>query len=403
VESSVFRALIRQTAADFIDRWLETPADDLQLRDRYSPRQKVEREKEFELLLQKAPSSREEYDRLSKDDRARLRARVRGMLGRALSSPGNTGATQFFDDCEHAGDALIQQAGEFDPGLSENDIHQALRNLWVFNSIQKTLGLSVVITPSSFAYSLLYPYTDNWLDAQDHSGAERASLVRWLTDRLEGLDPEVFDRRTEILARLLGSIDHEYPRSTFPDVHSSLLAIHQAQRRALSLHEAAPGKDETVLLPLTFEKGGTSVLVDGFLVGGHLTPVQMEILFGYGVVLQLIDDLQDLDEDRASGHSTVFARAAMEGALEKATTRLINYTQTVLARLGDCSQEGMGQLEKVIGRSCFALIVEAVSRYSSLYSKNYLASIEEFVPVSLPYLRGLRKRMETNYRGAGGG
>jgi hypothetical protein len=273
----------------------------------------------------------------------------------------------------------------------------------VFNSIQHTLGKPVGLTPSSFAYSLLYPYTDNWLDSERHAAAEREAFLGWLTERLEGANTPAFDRYSANLALLLEMIEGEYGRSAFPEVHGSLLAIHKAQKNALSLLTKNTTADEAALQQPTFEKGGTSVLVDGFLVRGHLTRTEAEGCFGYGVVLQLIDDLQDLDEDMAAGHSTLFSRALGAGTLDEATTRVVNYSRSMLSRFAACFPDPERGLEELITRSCYALIMESVSRHGSYYSEDYRRRIEEFVPVSLSYLRELRKRMEKQYRGASAG
>ena len=72
----------------------------------------------------------------------------------------------YFEMSEKVTRRFIQDAKIFDHSLSQDDIHQALRNLWVFNSIQMIAGKDIDLTPSSFAYSLLYPYTDNGLDSR---------------------------------------------------------------------------------------------------------------------------------------------------------------------------------------------------------------------------------------------
>src|SRR5438477_2021166 len=59
---------------------------------------------------------------------------------------------------------LAKQARRFDPALSATDIFQASRNVWTAAGLQVLLGQRLELTPAIFAYSLLYPYTDNLLD-----------------------------------------------------------------------------------------------------------------------------------------------------------------------------------------------------------------------------------------------
>lgn len=49
------------------------------------------------------------------------------------------------------------------------------------NCIQVLLGIGISVTPSVFAYSMLYPYTDNFLDAGKVSERQK----RETNDRLE--------------------------------------------------------------------------------------------------------------------------------------------------------------------------------------------------------------------------
>ena len=60
--------------------------------------------------------------------------------------------------------ALAEQARRFDPALSAADIFQASRNVWTAAGLQVLLGQRLELTPAIFAYSMLYPYTDNLLD-----------------------------------------------------------------------------------------------------------------------------------------------------------------------------------------------------------------------------------------------
>lgn len=68
--------------------------------------------------------------------------------------------------------AFVRQARAFDRDLSFTDIFQACRNAWIMNGLQLIMGIPIQLTPSIFAYSMLYPYTDNLLDDPGISGSE---------------------------------------------------------------------------------------------------------------------------------------------------------------------------------------------------------------------------------------
>src|ERR1035441_385867 len=62
------------------------------------------------------------------------------------------------------GTELARWTRSFDPTLSMEDTIQAARNAWIACGMQALLGRPMELTPSILAYSLLYPYSDNYLD-----------------------------------------------------------------------------------------------------------------------------------------------------------------------------------------------------------------------------------------------
>ena len=313
-----------------------------------------------------------------------------------MTGDGDPSVNRFFEECEGAGKMFVRKARKFDPSLSENDIHQALRNQWVFNSIQSYLAHPVTLTSSSLGYSLMYPYTDNWLDGDSHTPAEKDRFNQSLKLLLEGDTEARADSEDRGFRELLQMIEFEHPRVQHPAVYDSLIAIHRAQQRSLLLHGPLEDRPESFLQSLTIEKGGTSVAVDGYLISGALGTDSLHAVFGYGVVLQLIDDLQDIREDTASGHSTVFTRVCRTGPLDGVTGRLINFTCDTIRLLDGLSPGGGGSLSRLIEGSCIFLILEAVARYSHLYSGAYLRMVEEFSPLRFSYLGGLHDRVRAN-------
>ena len=157
----------------------------------------------------------------------------------------------------------------------------------------------------------------------------------------------------------------EFPRGRFPGVYASLLAIQRAQSRSLDQHG---GKDLTdaQLLRISFEKGGSSVLTDLYLVTGNAEPLEERFAFGYGVFLQLLDDLQDVETDLAAGHETLFTRAACRGRLDEPTARLARFIDEVLTNHQLFSGQASEDRLDLIRRNCRALLVS----YSPFPVKN---------------------------------
>ena len=362
---------------------------------RFSPRVKAEKEREVELLLEKGLPGMDRHEEMEEGERARYLGRAHTALGRLMMGEGDPSVDRFFSDCESAGKQFVTRSREFDPALSEHDIHQALRNQWVFNSIQSYLSHPVTLTSSSLGYSLMYPYTDNRLDGSLRTIEEKDRFNESLKACLTGEPELAADGDAPGFRGLLRMIEQEYPRDRYPAGYESLLAIYSAQRNSLILHGTVDDMTEPYLRSLTVEKGGTSVAVDGYLVSGTLGPGELRSLFGYGVVLQFIDDLQDIPEDTASGHSTMFSRATLAGPLDAMTGRLMNFTCDTVRALGRAPSGTRRSLAGLIEGSCLFLILEAVARYSHLYSAGYVRGVEEFSPLRFSYLAGLHDRLKT--------
>jgi hypothetical protein len=253
-----------------------------------------------------------------------------------------------------------------------------------------------VLSPSGFAYSMIYPYSDNYLDAPEVSSVEKKMFSRRLERRLYGETVRCESDNESKLSALVDLIEGEFARSRFEGVYESLLAIHHAQSAALRQQ----GNDDLSpdeLLMLSVEKGGTSVLADGFLADGALGFDEGEFLFGFGVSLQLIDDLQDIEEDLANGHTSLFTLAAELGLLDGIVNRLLNYGETIMSSPGLHDSSDARGLVHMIERSSKALIFESIAKNPQLFSRTYVEKIERHSPVSFEYLRTMEKNRRSAY------
>ena len=166
-------------------------------------------------------------------------------------------------------------------------LFQALRNVWIANSLQMLFSLRLSLSPSLFAYSMLYPLTDNLLDDPLLSSRHKQMFGQRLGQRLSGDELECASAHEAKVHQMIEKIEQQYPRAHFGGVWGSLLAIHRAQIASLAQQLGANGAEaprEPALLALSLEKGGTSVLADGYLLTGQLCPEQEAFCFGYGRV-----------------------------------------------------------------------------------------------------------------------
>ncbi len=297
--------------------------------------------------------------------------------------------------CEVTSDFMVK-AREYDKDFKMDDMFQSLRNVWIANCIQLLMERKVELTPSIFAYSMLYPYTDNYLDALMVSDTSKERLNTRFRSRLAGEPAEAASSLESSIFGLVGMVEEEFDRKTAPMVYESLLGIQTAQEKSLLQSTRKSGGIRDVV-DISIEKGGCSVLADGCLIKGRLTPEEASFVFGFGVMLQFIDDLQDASDDRNRGHITIFSGKHDEPSIEKYTNKLINFTISVLG--GDnCFNSPIAmETKKLIRASILFLLYGAVACNDGIYSRDYLKMLEEHSPLSFGYLRRFYKKLGREY------
>jgi hypothetical protein len=288
--------------------------------------------------------------------------------------------------------AFPTRARRFDPSLRPADIYQAARNALTLHCLQSLLGVPVESTPAVLGYSLLYPYTDNLLDDESLDVAAKLAFSRRLADRLRGREVEPGDPREVRIFELVAMIESQYPRARFPDVFASLLAIHHAQERSIALLTGATPLPRRTIVEIGVEKGGTSVLADGYLAAGELTPAQAECIFGLGVFLQLRDDLEDVEDDGACGLATVFS-ARRDGCLDEPTARALSVGAAVLARLNCFDAPAARPVRDIMARSLLLTIADAAASFPARYTAAYLSDLERRSPFRFACLAAERRRL----------
>ena len=175
----------------------------------------------------------------------------------------------------------------------------------------------------------------------------------------------------------------------FPDVYQSLLAIQNAQEESVSLLCEAGLPSEQVLHGV-FAKGGTSVLADGYLAAGLLTREQEEFAFGWGVLLQLADDLQDVAEDMAAGTATLFSETSSE-PLDVVTNRVFEFGDQVFAGLDAFHSPVAEPLKQLIRQSAVTLLITAAGAAHELHTRSYIQELERHSPFRFGFVREHRQ------------
>jgi len=289
---------------------------------------------------------------------------------------------------------FIKDAREFDPRLRLESAYQALRNVWIMNSLQFDLDLPVEPTEAVFAYSMVYPYLDNVLDDERADRSIKLALLAKLKVWLEGAAPPPESPAEEKLRSLVALMERRFPRAAHPCVYRSLLAIFNAQVKSLLQQGPGGAASPEAVLAISLEKGGTSVLADGYLVAGELAPADEEFCFGFGTFLQLADDLQDIAEDERRGHRTVFATGADRPPLDATAARLENYLGAVLERARRGASTRRAALCDAIAGGVALMLRESVGKHPEHFRRSFVRRARRAFPVRFSYLDKLRRRIK---------
>lgn len=265
-------------------------------------------------------------------------------------------------------EAFMKRAKELAPSLNREGLFQALRNVWTMHSMQLYLNKPVELTDSVFAYSMLYPLTDNYLDDPTISVQTKTAFNKRFRMKIKTGDgiPET-ETETKIF-KMIDLIEGDWSREQFPKVYEALMGILDGQQLSLYQQGLECLYDQD-LLSITFYKGGSSVLADAYLIAGELTASQEIFSFFYGVILQLADDLQDIESDLKANHITMMNAQVKLGYLDSMIHKYLNFIDHFFNHFYATDTENQKALQELSSESIQLLIFEATMK-----SKRFITS-----------------------------
>ncbi|HPF51712.1 MAG TPA: hypothetical protein PK335_09050 [Draconibacterium sp.] len=386
---------VRQFIDHFDQMWKDSPTHFPVFQKEYSAVEKLQREQDYERfqLKVKELQNRKKLQKVRKDPGSSFFPVFKAFLETVFDFEKDHLQVILSDEFKNVSKDFFYKAREFGPELSPENIYQGLRNVWIMNGIQLMMNLPVKITPSVFAYSMIYPYSDNLLDDPSLSSAEKEIFSRRFNRRLHGEEvlPATFTENQ--LYQLVGMFEEEFPRNEFPEVYESLYAIQQGQTNSLNMH-FDNGLTDDKTLDICFEKGGASVLADGYLVAGRLTREQEQALFGYGVYLQLLDDIQDVKEDAEASTKTMYSCVSSD-SLGAFVNKTIHFGRRALEEMKCFERAGNDKFIDLMNRSIEAMTIESVGLHPSSYTNDYLDEIEKYSPISFAFVRRKREQSKS--------
>lgn len=319
---------------------------------------------------------------------------------------------------------FVRQTRSFDPELSAENIWQALRNYFIYALITDLQGQKQECKEAAFAYSLLYPYTDNFIDEKGHTKQQKEEYNRMIADVLQGksqipekglptmemqetlekglptmeiqetLEKElptmgIQEKTRQLLERLTGSYQGEKKQ----EIRNLLLMMLEAQDRSIRQQTGKAELTKEEILDISAYKGSLSVLIDYFFTVEELRKEEVRFYMKFGFFLQLADDLQDRKEDQKSGSKTLMVHAAQKGELAEHVNRLLHYAHRIFAEFTPANN----RLKSFMEKNCYSLVLGAAMENPECFSREEREQMERFFPVHMEFLQKLSQRQKKVY------
>lgn len=365
-------------------------------------REKIKNEKKFDSVIENIMNKfesfpNEEADRVNwkKDFYLSIQSIVKSF---GLVKDNNV-SDEMIDKFLDVSRQFILECRKFDEKLSFEDIGQALRNQWIICFLQIVKNEEIKFSKSALAYSLLYPYTDNYLDDPKISVNEKECFNESFTKRLSGEWVEAKTKNEEKIWMLVSFIEDEFDRERYPSVYKGLLLIHGGQIKSLNQQEEKTIPYERDILGISLEKGGSSVLADGYLINGELTSVEEEFMFGYGFILQLADDIADVEEDLKNTHMTMASTLAGNYPLDNISNKALNFMKDLINDNEELLVNKGMNFSQLLEDGISSLVIQSIASSEKYYSKAYISEIKSGYALRFSYVKDMYKRMYRKFYG----
>ena len=276
---------------------------------------------------------------------------------------------------------FLYAARQFKPDLSVSDLGQALRNYLVYAIFLELIGKNQNFTPAIFGYSMLYPITDNYIDS-DRSHDEKCAYNMMIRDKIKGAPVSPVSLHDIQTCKLLSDIEAVYPRDAETDIYSGLTLMLEAQQESLLQQGKECRLPMEKRLEISLYKGGVSVLIDRYLADSHISEEELHFFLGFGFVLQLADDLQDIASDLREGSQTLLTLEQNPDTLEKLVNQLLQFVY----RLFQGYPFANADFQEFLFHGTIYLLLMSTQMSQEHFHKDYLQKLETYFPVRFPFL-----------------
>ena len=358
----------------------------------YTAEEQESREEQIRSVMEKANKGLGEYPQsfFAVRKRKRWKIRMEKMLGevlreeKALGIGGVMGEEELweFQACLKE---FLRKVRKFDRNLALEDMGQAVRNYMVYAIFLALNGKELKYRPAAFGYSMLYPYTDNYIDSPQRTEREKEHYNRLIEDKLQGKRVKPLSRHEKKTEELLGQIEKDYGRPH--EVYEGLLLMLEAQEISLRQEERwkrdRKACREEDVLGVSAYKGGVSVLMDRYFIDRPLTEKDSYFYYGFGFLLQLCDDLQDISQDKEEGNPTVFSLCGTDKEVRGKVNKLLHFAAKIFE---SCDTENR-KFKRFLQKNCYLLILASAAGSGEWMEEEWLSRMQGYLPVRMDYLR----------------
>lgn len=281
---------------------------------------------------------------------------------------------------------FFRHVRKFAPELDLDGIGQAARNYIVYAMFKEIENEKSGFNNACFGYSMLYPFTDNYIDSPNISESEKNEYNRIICDKIEGHEVHPRTLHQKKTCGLLQKIEERYARDIDSSVFILLLMMLEAQENSLHQQNSSILLTEEERLDISLYKGGISVLIDRFFVDKEITGEDLIFYLGFGFFLQLADDLQDINEDSRKGHQTILTVDTEVGHEERIVNKMFHFVRKMM----DDYKADNEEFKNFILLNCYQLVYSSIIQSSEFFSEGYLDEMEIHLPVSRRFVQSMK-------------
>lgn len=293
-----------------------------------------------------------------------------------------------FHEFEKETKYFIDRVRGFDADLNAGQIWQAMRNYFIYAMIVEMQGERQNAADPILAYSLLYPYTDNYIDDKTTKKEEKERYNRMIARKLKGEPVLAQSPLEEKTCRLLDMIGDAYEGEAKKKVIGTLLQLLEAQNYSIRQQKAGISEDE--ILGISIWKGSTSVLADYLFATQDWREKEEGFYLRFGFLLQLVDDLQDMEEDKKEGSRTLMIKAAEQKRLEGQVNRLLWFIWDTV-RAFEPRNPG---LKGFVLKNCVEITLLSAAMNAQHFLKEYIKALEPYLPLSVEFIKKMKKQQK---------